>query len=176
MLAWYTNPNNMKQKIDRDRGFTIIEVLIVLAIAGLIMLMVFLAVPKLQASARDSRRRTDLTLFYNAVREYQLVRGSTKSPFVDKTTDQAKFDKFVDDYVGDTFDEYDIYLADDGESHSFDIVVDKIIYFPLHYCPDNETEQVSGKYNHSNNAFAVLIGTERTNSYACLDQGNKDID
>ncbi|MDQ3065292.1 MAG: prepilin-type N-terminal cleavage/methylation domain-containing protein, partial [bacterium] len=33
---------------NNNKGFTIIEVLIVLAIAGLIMLIVFLAVPALQ--------------------------------------------------------------------------------------------------------------------------------
>ena len=39
----------MLNKIKKDnKGFTIIEVLIVLAIAGLIMLTVFLAVPSLQ--------------------------------------------------------------------------------------------------------------------------------
>ena len=48
---------NIKQK--RQDGFTIIEVVIVLAIAGLIFLVVFLAVPQLQASRRDTQRRSD---------------------------------------------------------------------------------------------------------------------
>ena len=38
-------------------GFTIIEVILVLAIAGLIFLMVFIALPALQRSQRDSLRR-----------------------------------------------------------------------------------------------------------------------
>jgi prepilin-type N-terminal cleavage/methylation domain-containing protein len=46
----------IKQKTD---GFTIIEVLIVLAIAGLIMLVVFLAVPALQRNQRNSARTSD---------------------------------------------------------------------------------------------------------------------
>ena len=40
-------------------GFTIIEVLIVLAIAGLILLIMFLSVPALQRSTRNSQRHSD---------------------------------------------------------------------------------------------------------------------
>lgn len=43
----------------RTEGFTIIEVLIVLAIAGLIMLIVFLAVPALQRNSRNQSIRND---------------------------------------------------------------------------------------------------------------------
>lgn len=50
-----------KHKQERSgQGFTIIEVMIVLAIAGLIMLIVFLAVPALQRSARNTQRKTDV--------------------------------------------------------------------------------------------------------------------
>jgi prepilin-type N-terminal cleavage/methylation domain-containing protein len=42
-----------------QKGFTIIEVLIVLAIAGLIMVIVFLAVPALQRNARNTQRTND---------------------------------------------------------------------------------------------------------------------
>lgn len=47
---------NLKQA---SGGFTIIEVVLVLAIAGLIFLMVFLALPQLQASRRDTQRKSD---------------------------------------------------------------------------------------------------------------------
>jgi prepilin-type N-terminal cleavage/methylation domain-containing protein len=43
----------------KEQGFTIIEVLIVLAIAGLIMLIVFLAVPALQRNQRNNARNAD---------------------------------------------------------------------------------------------------------------------
>ena len=45
-----------KQQL-KERGFTIIEVVLVLAIAALIFLMVFVALPALQASQRDSARK-----------------------------------------------------------------------------------------------------------------------
>lgn len=50
--------SNVK-KSDNNKGFTIIEVMIVLAIAGLIMLIVFLAVPALQRNQRNSTRKSD---------------------------------------------------------------------------------------------------------------------
>ena len=46
---------NIKSK----KGFTIIEVVLVLAIAGLIFLMVFIALPNMQMSQRNTRRRND---------------------------------------------------------------------------------------------------------------------
>lgn len=49
----------MKQTTNK-KGFTIIEVVLVLAIAGLIFLMVFIALPALQRSQRDTQRRHDM--------------------------------------------------------------------------------------------------------------------
>ena len=54
----------------RQGGFTIIEVLIVLAIAGLIMLIVFLAVPALQRHARNTQRRNDISGLLGGMSEY----------------------------------------------------------------------------------------------------------
>lgn len=52
-----------------NKGFTIIEVLIVLAIAGLIMLIVFLAVPALQRNQRNSSRTNDVSRALGSVQE-----------------------------------------------------------------------------------------------------------
>ena len=43
------------------KGFTIIEVVLVLAIAGLIFLMVFVAFPALQRSQKDTQRQNDIS-------------------------------------------------------------------------------------------------------------------
>lgn len=53
----------------RTEGFTIIEVLIVLAIAGLILLIVFLAVPALQRNSRNTSRRDDVARVLGAAQE-----------------------------------------------------------------------------------------------------------
>ena len=44
-------------------GFTIVEVMIVLAIAGLILAIVFIAVPALQRNSRNTQRRSDMASF-----------------------------------------------------------------------------------------------------------------
>lgn len=48
-----------KLQKDKGRGFTIIEVMIVLAIAALILLIVLLAVPALQRGSRNTQRKND---------------------------------------------------------------------------------------------------------------------
>ncbi len=58
-------------KRKRQEGFTLIEVMIVLAIAGLILLVVFLAVPALQRNARNTQRREDAGNLLSAVSEYE---------------------------------------------------------------------------------------------------------
>lgn len=53
-----------------SRGFTIIEVMIVLAIAGLILLIVFLAVPALQRNARNTTLKNDASAVAAGITEY----------------------------------------------------------------------------------------------------------
>jgi len=60
-----------------SEGFTIIEVLIVLAIAGLILLIVFLAVPALQRNARNTARKNDVASILGAMSEYTNNNGGT---------------------------------------------------------------------------------------------------
>lgn len=54
----------------KEKGFTIIEVLIVLAIAGLILLVVFLAVPALQRNARNTQRNEDVASILGGISEF----------------------------------------------------------------------------------------------------------
>ena len=58
-------------------GFTIIEVLIVLAIAGLILLIVFLAVPALQRSQRNTSRKNDAARVSAAVTSFVSNNNGT---------------------------------------------------------------------------------------------------
>lgn len=61
---------NVTQK-SKQNGFTIIEVVLVLAIAALIFLMVFIALPALQRSQRDTQRKNDIGRVQTAVQTYQ---------------------------------------------------------------------------------------------------------
>lgn len=53
-----------------NRGFTIIEVVLVLAIAGLIFLMVLIVVPAMNRNSRDTARKNDVSLVSQAVTNY----------------------------------------------------------------------------------------------------------
>jgi len=58
------------KRTENNKGFTIIEVVLVLAIAGLIFLMVFIALPALQAGQRDTARKSDVSNAAAAVSSY----------------------------------------------------------------------------------------------------------
>jgi prepilin-type N-terminal cleavage/methylation domain-containing protein len=61
----------MLKKLQKNKdGFTIIEVMIVLAIAGLILLIVFLAVPALQRNSHNTTKRSDASNALGAVGEF----------------------------------------------------------------------------------------------------------
>ena len=67
-----------KHNINSKKGFTIIEVVLVLAIAGLIFLMVFVALPALQRSQRDTQRRNDMSRVDTSLVQYQ-TNNSTRT-------------------------------------------------------------------------------------------------
>jgi prepilin-type N-terminal cleavage/methylation domain-containing protein len=63
-----------------EEGFTIIEVMIVLAIAGLIALLVFQAIPTLTRNARNGARRTSVAAILLATSHYELNNGGSMPP------------------------------------------------------------------------------------------------
>lgn len=81
---------NVQQK---TKGFTIIEVVLVLAIAGLIFLMVFIALPALQRSQRDTQRKDDLGRMQTAVENYSSANGGALP------SGQTAWNSFVTNYL-----------------------------------------------------------------------------
>lgn len=69
MKAVKSNKNQNSTK----KGFTIIEVVLVLAVAGLIFLMVFLALPALQRSQRDTERKQDVAMVVTALHNWKAA-------------------------------------------------------------------------------------------------------
>ncbi len=59
-----------KSNVNSRKGFTIIEVALVLAIAGLIFMMVFIALPALQRSQRDTQRSNDMSRVSTALNNF----------------------------------------------------------------------------------------------------------
>jgi prepilin-type N-terminal cleavage/methylation domain-containing protein len=85
----------------RKKGFTIIEVVLVLAIAGLIFTMVFVALPALQRSQRDTQRRNDLSRAITAITNYT---SNNRGALPDLSA--ANSSNFISKYLtagGDTF-------------------------------------------------------------------------
>src|SRR3981081_4537487 len=70
-----------KSKIEKStEGFTIIEVMIVLAIAGLILLIVFLAVPALQRNAHNTSIKNDVAGLVGGMNEAVNNNNGTLPP------------------------------------------------------------------------------------------------
>ena len=61
----------MRKNDNRKKGFTIIEITLVIAIAGLIFLMVFVALPSMQRMARDTQRKEDVAKLKESIKKYQ---------------------------------------------------------------------------------------------------------
>lgn len=69
-----------KGDVKNGRGFTIIEVALVLAIAGLIFLMAFIALPSLQRGQRDAQRREAVMTYLENLKKFQTNnRGALPS-------------------------------------------------------------------------------------------------
>jgi len=82
------------------KGFTIIEVVLVLAIAGLIFLVVFLALPALQRNQRDTQRRNDLGRAVTAVTNWSANNNGAVPG------NQDDINEISDDYLNIADDEF----------------------------------------------------------------------
>jgi prepilin-type N-terminal cleavage/methylation domain-containing protein len=94
------------------KGFTIIEVVLVLAIAGLIFLMVFIALPALQRSQRNTQRKDDMSRIMTAVTDF-MGNNSGKSPWVANKESDFKT-KYIKANGGDAQ-----FRDPDGTAYSF---------------------------------------------------------
>ena len=105
----------------KDKGFTIIEVVLVLAIAALIFMMVFIALPALQRSQRDTQRKNDLSRATTAVGNFTAAnRGALPTDWDTFTTQYLTTggDTFIDpagaNTTNNTTATYYIFTTHDG--------------------------------------------------------------
>lgn len=87
---------------DKQQGFTIVEVVIVLAIAGLIFAVVFIAVPQLQQSQRDTERGSAFDRLESAITQYQSHNTGDIPDFAGSS---PALSDFVDQYMDGEFDD-----------------------------------------------------------------------
>ena len=125
----------MKKGDNKERkGFTVIEVALVLAIAGLIFLMVFVALPGLRASQRDTDRREDMLTLIDHVKEYQnnnrgALPTSNLSPTNTKVvaawdehwTDDSRPD--ADSWAGFYYDYFNSKIFEDPIGERYTLIV-----------------------------------------------------
>jgi prepilin-type N-terminal cleavage/methylation domain-containing protein len=92
----------MNKLVKKEKGFTIIEVVLVLAIAGLIFMVVFLAVPGLQRGQRDTQRKQDLGRLVSTITSMQ---GNDKGNISETLTDYQPTSDTVQDSGGRVYTE-----------------------------------------------------------------------
>lgn len=113
-------------------GFTIVEVALVLGIAGLIIIMAFVALPALWASQRDADRKSKVMEFISDLKTYQTNNSRGALPFgklpdppriyqsAVSSADATSWQGFIRDFVlaGKSFED------PGGEAYSFYIFAD----------------------------------------------------
>ena len=91
---------------ERKKAFTIIEVSLVLAIAGLIFSMAFIALPALLRTQKNSRRRDDMARLIMAVEDYGMnTNGKTPFREADEYSNTTEKWKVLGDFITRYIDE-----------------------------------------------------------------------
>jgi prepilin-type N-terminal cleavage/methylation domain-containing protein len=188
------NKHNKKRK---KVGFTIIEVMIVLAIAGLIMMIVFIAIPSLQAERRDIQRKSYAQQVFSAMEEYaKNNNGHFLDPnngsdwarflvvYMPDSTDPSTGESYkmanVDDVEwvshGQTNPAHSVVIYDGGVPHNdAQPEFGQVVIATGHICqsahPDssgNVLSDVAFFRNHIRDVFSIVIYQER-GEYYCID-------
>lgn len=162
----------MKKTSTKESGFTIIEVVLVLAIAGLIFLVVFLALPALQRSQRDSQRRSDLGRMLAQLETYASNNNGAYP------ANQANTDTFELNYLRNdgavwsdpqnedaTVNGYDIVWANGAAAPTIDDNNDNVYYRTNAQCGTAEGTFATGSGSRS---IAAIVGLENGIAY-CQD-------
>lgn len=143
----------------KDEGFTIIEVLIVLAIAGLILLVVFLAVPALQRNSRNTRRKQDVSSVLGAISEYASNNNGSLPDDDDsfyEATQGIKLSLYEAPAAGNDLNEFD-FTANSNTSVTAD--VNTVFVKTGAKCSTSGAQNFSGGTASSRN-FAVVYAVE----------------
>ncbi len=168
---------NKVQNQQRD-GFTIIEVVLVLAIGALIMLMVFLALPAMQRNQRDTTRKNDMSRLSAAIATYK-GQNRGKIPI-----SQDDWNDFVVKYMrkdGDEFSDptggnYELQSLTGNQSVGFESDdrltfnddTSNTIWFRIGGKCDFENNQVAGGVNTGARKVVIVRGLEG-GGVQCLD-------
>lgn len=161
------------------KGFTIIEVSLVLAIAGLIFAMIFIALPALQRQARDTERKEDVLAFIEAIKKYQQNnRGNLPKTKEDSEAWTASFVtnwnnadtsdewvQFYQNYLGDNF------VGSNGQKY----------YYYVYNCAAETTYTgreclTQSPYDENDNpTFYIILSSTCDNNRAVRSSNNRNV-
>src|SRR3954469_9782954 len=65
----------MNLRINKQKGFTIVELLIVIVVIGILAALVIVQFTNVQARARDAERKSDIRALQSKVAEYYALNG-----------------------------------------------------------------------------------------------------
>ena len=150
------------------KGFTIIEVVLVLAIAGLIFLMVFIALPALQRGQRDTQRKDDLARVNTQLQSYQSANRG-KIPTVTSTgTTAGTIGGFKSKYLTPAAE----YTDPQGDAYTFTnngaapTLVGQVGYLPGTLCGTDGATTTTGAKTRS---YTLRMKLENQASLYCID-------
>ena len=173
-----TNNNNQlkpKPSPKTNPAFTIIEVVLVLAIAGLIFLMVFIALPALQRNQRDAQRKRDIDRLASALINY---KSNNRNKDLSLSNYNGDDKNFVDSYLkvgGDNFSDPDgteYKFGKNGDYVGNGITVnnfDHTIYIVRRTKCDGEVAKWSGNISDYN--YSILYKLEAGGVYCASGVG-----
>ena len=158
-----------------NAGFTIIEVVLVLAIAGLIFLVVFLALPNLQRSQRDAQRKSDVTRMIALLDTYHGNLGHL--PWTNSQVDHFNDYYVIEDEWKDPREgPYDVagVYEDTANGHQLYPEVGEIFWKARHLCNPNAGGPGTDQIYHTGAGFkSIVVWTQlETGGIFCLDNDN----
>lgn len=107
----------MSRHINQRRGFTVIEILVVLAIMGLLLAMLFSRVSIQQKRAEDSARLADMQLIELSLAQYALACNGLYPDSIYTDNDSPSFNSDTNGYCADGWNSFlptGLNLEEDG--------------------------------------------------------------
>ena len=157
----------MKTRNNNESGFTIIEVMIVLAIAALILVVVLVAIPQLQRNQRNSARQ-DVTS--RVMTELSNYAGNNNGQYPTSTNDLEDFEtrylsgvSYEDPLTGENYE-----LQYDESSPSME-TEDGPAEMGYNIGSECDGESVTSASAEGNRQIALIVELEPGNVYFCVD-------
>lgn len=150
------------------KGFTIIEVVLVLAIAGLIFLMIFIAWPALQRGQRDTARKADANVVVSAIGS---LRSNSRGASTVTAANLKGYISSLSQYdISGNNNPITVSAATTGTTSTTPTVAsDKIVVVTSAKCNPNDATSYVGGAPRSAAVFVLLEGGGGTGVNFCQD-------